>query len=67
MSDFGRMREYAGEQMDYIAELEEIIATLPPETRSMFPSRPEGLTDPFAIAPVEEPPAEEPPAEEPTF
>ena len=61
MSDFGRMREYAGAQADYIAELEEVIAGLPPADREAFPTRPESLAD-NPLAPPEQPPAE-PPAE----
>lgn len=66
MSDFGRMREYAGAQADYIAELEEVIAGLPPETRDTFPARPDSLAD-NPLAPPEQPAIEEPPPEEPTF
>ena len=68
MSDFGRMREYAGAQADYIAELEEIIDGLPATSKSKFPARPEALNDsPFAPppAPPPEPAPVEPPPTEP--
>ena len=67
MSDFGRMREYAGAQADYIEELEAVIDGLPEGTRSMFPTRPEALAD-NPLAPPEQPPTDrptEPPAEPP--
>ena len=70
MSDFGRMREYAGAQADYIAELEAVIDGLPTTTKSKFPARPEALKDtslldpPVAPAAAPEPTPE--PAPEPT-
>ena len=67
MSDFGRMREYAGEQQAYIESLEEIIDGLPATTKSKFPARPASLNDsPFAPPPAPAPePAPEPPPTEP--
>ena len=64
MSDFGRMREFAGDQADYIAELEAIIAELPPTQKSKFPARPESLAD-NPLAPPSLPPAPPEPAPEP--
>ena len=64
MSDFGRMREYAGAQAEYIQELESIIDGLPATTKSKFPARPEALNDNPLAPPA--PPAPDPaPAPEP--
>ena len=64
MSDFGRMREYAQAQADYIEELEEVIDGLPPSSKSKFPPRPEALQDTSLLDP---PPAPAPdPAPAPT-
>lgn len=65
MSDFGRMREYAGEQQQYIEELESIIDGLPATTKSKFPARPEGLQDTSLLAPPPQPAPVEPPPTEP--
>lgn len=68
MSDFGRMREYAGEQQAYIEELEEIIDGLPATSKAKFPGRPAGLQDTSLLAPPAPPPPEPTPepAPEPT-
>lgn len=65
MSDFGRMREFAGAQADYIAELEEIIDGLPATSKSKFPPRPDSLKDTSLLAPPAPPPPEPAPAPEP--
>lgn len=67
MSDFGRMREYAGAQADYIEELETIIDGLPTTTKNKFPMRPDILLDvPWTVPePPQPPPAAPPPVEPP--
>lgn len=64
MSDFGRMREFAGEQLAYIEELEAIIDGLPLTSKNKFPGRPEGLKDTSLLDPPA-PPPEPAPAPEP--
>lgn len=66
MSDFGRMREYAGEQQAYIEELEAIIDGLPATTKSKFPTRPEGLKDTSLLDPPVAPAPEPAPEPAPT-
>lgn len=65
MSDFGRMREFAGEQQEYIEELETIIDGLPATTKSKFPGRPAGLKDTSLLAPPPQPAPESASAPEP--
>ena len=66
MSDFGRMREFAVMQADYIDELESIIEGLPATSKSKFPTRPAELDEMMALIASPEPPQPEPaPASEP--
>jgi len=59
------MREYAGEQQQYIEELESIIDGLPATTKSKFPARPEVLQDTSLLDPPPQPAPEPAPVEPP--